>query len=409
VRLRPLQAAEGLLRAADLRLAAAPREAEQLAHVAFRLLERVDPEDHPRARLVEVRVARWCVAAGARVLLGDDAGAERAFQQALGELTADADATARARYCRGLAGFRLAQRRHDEALGLLLRAAQLYEDAGETALEASTQLDRGCALAEVAELESAIAAFHCALRGLDPDRDAIQSIRAHQGIGSCYADLKLDAEAATALAAGRALYPRLADPRQRLQAEWLEARVLARAGELARPAALLAAIVDDLVAAGDLRRAVRAALHLAGVYAQHGREDELLAVAERVSWLLPSLQVHWTARQAALFGLRCTALRGAARVTVLARAADYLEGSHHRPDLPFTPTAAPRQTVEWELLSRGERLRARAVAGFSKRSLRKSAAELAAAERIAIAWPYEVATAIRILFDGAAAASGGGP
>jgi tetratricopeptide (TPR) repeat protein len=397
-RLRALLVAEGLLAAAERRLADEPRQAEQLAHVAFRLAVRADPRACGRSRLVEVRVARWSIAAAARLLLGDDAAADEALRHAFDELSDDADPATRARYCRSLAGFRLAQRRHDEALGLLLHAAQLYDDAGEEQRQASTHLDRACVLAEVAESEKAIAVFHLALRGLDAEREAALCIRAYQGIAACYAELQLGAEAAAALASGRALYSRLADTRQRLQAVWREARVLAGADDPVRAAALLAAVVEDLMALRDLRRAVVAALQLAAVYADYGERESLAAIAGRIVDLLPASGLRGTGRQAVLFALKCSALDPGRRGEVLVRVAGYLERSRHRPGLPFTPTAAPGGTVEWEALSRAERQRVRARAGFPKASLAKLEAELTLAERNAISWPYEVVGGVRIVF-----------
>ena len=205
-----------------------PEDAKRLATAALEVLDRL-PSLQRTTTSLGPRAA--CLVGNACRLTRDLDRADSAYSSAASWFV---DKEVTASFLRGLALLRWEQARCDEAVGLLVRAARCFTDAG-LCPEAQTTLELLILLhAELDELKDAVALFNC-LGPMDPSVRPWLSARAGLTAAFCLASLSdlahLGQAALAALAQGSSLIPFVRDPNELLHLTWLEARARVRMGQ----------------------------------------------------------------------------------------------------------------------------------------------------------------------------------
>lgn len=158
-----------------------PEQRRDFAQLALAILD-LDPEPvEAVARRASLRAAAYIALGDALRSLGDLPGAEAVLLFALDGIERTGDVLDAADFCRALATLRRDQKRRDEAIALLSRAADLYEEIGQSNAEATARVELGELCLQTGETGRALDAFLAALRLGPPDLAAGLARRAARG------------------------------------------------------------------------------------------------------------------------------------------------------------------------------------------------------------------------------------
>lgn len=368
--------------------------AEQARAIALRL-----PEDHyGRSAAIDQLALAWCAEAEARRRMGDDEGTERALAQAEECLEDEPlDAPARAAFCLRLALLVGSRGQVDAALGLLGRAADLWEEHQEFGPLGETLTARGWICLAQEEPHLALPALQAAISLLEPTRSPHASLRARYGLALAYAVLGRQPEADAALERALTLLDELEVRDEAPGFRWLQAHVLERTGHLAEAVEVLSGLLQDLTAGGAHYDALLAGLELARCKALRGEGDaagqalrEANDRAERAGLAPPG-------RAAVAFVARF-ALPLSDRPGLLPALVTFLLRARHRPDRRFTRGNPARAEYAWEDLDLRLRAKLCQQAGLS-RGLAHPAADLDDYARELLSLTAEEIAKIRLTFE----------
>ncbi|HEV7671451.1 MAG TPA: tetratricopeptide repeat protein [Thermoanaerobaculia bacterium] len=156
-----------------------PEQRRDLAQLAIAILD-LEPLD-AAARRASLRAAAHIALGDALRALGDLSGAEAVLLFAPESIEQTGDVLDAADFCRTLGTLRRDQQRRDEAIALLSRAADLYEEIGQSEAEATTRVELGELCLQTGESGRALDAFLAALRLGPPDLAAGLAGRAAKG------------------------------------------------------------------------------------------------------------------------------------------------------------------------------------------------------------------------------------
>ncbi|HKH48694.1 MAG TPA: hypothetical protein VKM72_28855 [Thermoanaerobaculia bacterium] len=131
-------------------------ESESLGRLAASIAERLDGAGPGGSAEQGLAVGAWCAVGEACRRLERLDAAEEAFVRASSHLEKSVDPTDNAEYCRCLARLRRSQRRFDEAMALLERAATLFGGAGQARDQALTLADLASILLKEEDVDSAV-------------------------------------------------------------------------------------------------------------------------------------------------------------------------------------------------------------------------------------------------------------
>jgi tetratricopeptide (TPR) repeat protein len=370
-----------------------PAPALAFAQEAQAVACHLSPERYGRAVVAELLAEVWCWEADARRRLGDPEGAARAFACAEERLEGEAlDAPARATLCHRLALLFGELGRVDVALGLLGRAADLWEELGHLGALGETLTARGWLYLNCEEPAQALPSLQAALTLLEPTNRPVTALRARYGVSLAYAKLGRRAEADRTLRHALSLLERLELQPHPPGFRWLQALVLEQAGRGEEAGAVLGELVQDLAAAGAHYDALLAGLELARCRAAHGQAEAAQQALESASGTAEQAGFSPQMRAAVAFVARFALEgKGEERSALLPELIAYLLRARHRPDLPFASGETPRTESGWGDLpqrARANLCRAaglpRALAGpagtlddYSRELLRLTAAETA--------------------------------
>lgn len=224
---------------------------------------------HAERIVSDLLAAAECETAEALRLGADLKEAEAAFERAAHHLRESSDTDGRAVFCHLLAALRRDQGRHDEALGLLVRAADLLEESGNRNARSAVLVEVGFLALDSGEPERALAAFdEAAAQGRNLSADL--ACRAAAGTAMVLAfEGKLD-EALSTLEGIRNLYGWTPNSRQGLRLLALEGRLALSAQDNARAKRVLTTAFHGFVQTGEPYEAMLAAVHLARALLQAG-------------------------------------------------------------------------------------------------------------------------------------------
>lgn len=255
-------------------------------------------EPHAERIVPDLLAAAECELAEALRLGADLQGAEAAFDRAAHHLRESNDTAGRAAFCHLVAGLRGDQGRTDEAVGLLLRAADLLEESGNRNARSAVLVEMGYLALDSGEPERALAAFdEAAAQGRNLSADL--ACRAASGTALVLAFKgKLD-EALATLEGIRNLYGWTPNSKQGLRLLALEGRLALSAQDTGRAKRALTTAFHGFVQTGEPCEALLAAVHLARSLLQAGSpRKEVRQLAHQMQPLVAAPGVPETVREA---------------------------------------------------------------------------------------------------------------
>ena len=274
-----------------------PEQREELARLVLAMgSEGLAP--HAERVVADLLAAAECEVAESLRLRGEPAGAETAFGRAARHLQGSEDTLARAGFCHLLAALRIDEGRADEALGLLVRAADLLEDSGNRNARAAVLAELGFLALDRGEPERALATFDDAgAQGRNLSAELACRIAAGTALALAFEGLFDDALAT--LEAIRDHYGWTPNSLEGLRLLALEGRIALSLEQTDRARKALTTAFHGFVQLGEPHEALVAAVHLARALLQSGApRREVRQLAHQMQPLLAAPKVPAPARQA---------------------------------------------------------------------------------------------------------------
>jgi tetratricopeptide (TPR) repeat protein len=226
------------------------------------------------------------------------------------------------------ASLRIAQRRFEEALGLLEEAVELYLSQDpvlrDPHLAGRSLIQKAGALVEMGEMEAAIAALREAEALVQPDREPRLFFNLRHNLMDHLSSAGRHAEAKALLPEVWALAEHHANHLDRLRIRWVESRILAGLGDRDRAWQALLTVRTELIAEAIPYDAALATLELAVLYLEEGNVSEVKALASEMVAVFREQEVPREALASLLAFQRAAALE-TATVDLAREVAAFLE------------------------------------------------------------------------------------
>ena len=275
-----LRALSGISDAAALE---APKVAVGLAEIAVELATRYEG-DPPSAEWAESLATALRALGEAHFRAGDLVEAERALVQARAAFAQGTFSPALdGELLRLEAEVRSDQSRFTEARRLAQRAVRRFRRAGERAAEARATISLALKWFYEGELERALETTDRALGLLDLERDGRLRFAAEFNRVFWLNDSGMHEEARAALPRIAELVERHGGRSDRIRLAWLEARIVAREGDLERAVELYRDVLAQCLELEVLYDSATVAFELAILLLELGRAAEVLPLAETVA------------------------------------------------------------------------------------------------------------------------------
>jgi tetratricopeptide (TPR) repeat protein len=395
--------AELLLAAAGETARNAPSRATWLARLALNVAERVDRKWYGDEVGGALALAGWSRLAEALQFAEDYSAAAEALR--LAEQAAEAvviDSLERALFCRVAALVRYGEGLIDEALGLLLRAAEIYRQREEHQALGEVLAEKGWILATNDAL-AAVEPLRAALDLVEPTGRPWPALRIYQALALCYAELDKRGEATELLARGQELREEVRDPIDRLQCAWADALIADRMGRPCEAVEILRAVIGDLARCGRPFDAALAAVDLAEICVLADREVDLETLRRREAELVaplpeaPGVALTMTLRLVGTEDLRAPFM--------LASVKDYLRRARQQPQRRYQPSRHPVKAIAWDDLAVDARRRICDLLGVDHVIAEQRADGIAPRLRDLIGWSFEELKQTRIAWKPSADAA----
>lgn len=302
---------ERLLSEAQRLIASEPHRTRAFLHLALRVASQLDSGRYGESAVATAHTRGWAYLGNARRVLGDFAGAEKAFRRAefhfqqshLDPLDEALLSHLRASLC-------IDQRRFDEALALLDDALAIYREIGEVHQMGRVLMTRGVTLLYGGAPESAAASYRESLALLDEQEEPRLRFACCKNLLLCLTEAGRGAEAAALLPETRTLAEAVADPLDLVRLRWAEGRIAAALGRADEAEAAFRATQDELLAARLPWDAALVTLDLAELLLRHGRAAETRELAEQTLPIFQALHVHREALAALVVFQRAAEMDG---------------------------------------------------------------------------------------------------
>jgi len=290
-RLRGLLRVETLLAAAwDLRYDD-PDEMVRIAELALVAAERLEKDRYGRAEIADVRARAWAELANSYRVTEDLARAEQAMGRAVSWLHGGSgDPWLLARVADLMASLLADQRRFADAGELLGKVHDFYRRIGDHHLAGRALISRGIFAGYDNEPRRALALLVQGLELIDADRDARLAASAVHAVLINLVECGRYRQARIQLWRSRPLLARQGGPLA-LRLQWLEGKIHAGLGDLARAERELIATRAGFAAAGSPYNAALAALDLAAVWLRRGRTRQVRELVEEMIAAFRALRI----------------------------------------------------------------------------------------------------------------------
>lgn len=313
-----------------------PAAAEELALLALESTAHLGSAY--RTGLVQDLQARaWCYLANTRRVRSDFSGAETCFLKAdvcLKQGTRDPIELAI--FLDLKASLRRAQRRFDEALGLLRRAYAIFKRAGHAHRAGRCLVTMDTIHCYAGHPERGIPLLYQAIKLIDSDRAPRLRLCAQHNLIHDLAETGRFIEAQKLFRETCPLYRDFPDAWTQNRRKWLKGKISLGLGRIAQAERLLLAARDGFIDDGIPYDAALVSLDLAILYTREGRTDGLRRLAQETFPIFSSLQIHREAL-AALSFLQNALKAERATLELVSKVADFLRRAQHNPELRFEP------------------------------------------------------------------------
>lgn len=311
--------------------------AEELGLLALRLSERLDPQVYDIRMIEDYRGRAWAHIGNARRVRSDLRGAEDAFEKADAHLREGSlESVERAIFLDLKASLRRDQRRFDEAMRLLHRAASIFLQHGHRHRAGRSLVNLSTVHHFTGHIEQAIPLLHQALELIDPEQEPRLLLCARHNLIDDLAEMGLFLEAQGLYRETRPLYRDFPDPWAQNRRKWVRGKIARGLGQPRLAESLFLAARDGFVEEGVPYDTALVSLEIATLYAEQGRTQDLKRLAQEMLPIFSSLQIHREALAALTF-LKQVIEAERASLGLVAGVADYLRRARHDPGLRFAP------------------------------------------------------------------------
>ncbi len=256
------------------------QEGHDLAEVAVRLAESLDREVYGATLLEDMQARAWSYLANARRLLSDLRGAEAAFQAAESHLAqGTGERLERARLLDLKASLRTHQGRYDEAMGLLNRAAAIYQRAQQRHLLGRVMLNKGHVSIWKGDFEMSTALLRQGLAMIEPEREPKLVATAYHNLAYVLNEMGQPREALALVTRARLLYLELGDSLYLIRLQYTEGKIALNLGRLEQAEGILREVRKSFIEKGMPHDAALASMDLAQVYSRQGRHAEIRTIS----------------------------------------------------------------------------------------------------------------------------------
>lgn len=234
------------------------------------------------------------------------------------------------------ASLRSSQRRLDDAITLLHKVHCLYLDAGDSHLAGRALISKGSSMRCQGYPREAVEVLEEGLKLIEPSRDSQLASIAQQVLLDALADCGEYNRASRLLLQSGLREVFASEPLNLLKLRWVEGKVHAGLGRLARAERAFSEARKGFVQRGQAYDAALVGLDLAAVWLKKGRAAEVLKLAEEMHATLDDLGVHVEAARALYFvreACRCQAVT----VPMIERVRTFLERLPWQAGLRFEP------------------------------------------------------------------------
>jgi len=308
---------------------------ERLAHLGLALLERLDRDYYGRRILDDVRGRGYAFLGNAHRILDDHEAAAASLRRASELLTDTPDPVEMAGLLSLQAGLAKDQRRFDDALELLSRAAELYEAAGEETKAGRAYASQGSVLLDRGEPEAADVALSEALVRLDAEEDPRTLVYVRHNLVLCLADLERYEEAAELLGQLEDDYAQFPETHTRTRMRWVRGKILAGTGRDEEAEQCFRETRAELLEHGSPNTAANVSLDLALLLLRQGRSAELKSLAAEMTPVFFARDIARETSVALAFFARAVE-KERATAMLIKRVAGFLRRAESDPKLKFS-------------------------------------------------------------------------
>ncbi len=308
---------------------------ETLGLLALRLSDHLDTARYGAERIADLQARAWGYIGNARRMRFDFEAAEEAFLTALACLKEGTkDSLERVILLDLRASLRRDQRRFEDALRLLRRAAAIFLAAGERHRAGRSLVNASIVYNQMGNPSNAIPLLYQASELIDSEREPRLLLCARHNLVFYHADLGRFVEAQKLYREARPLYRSFNEPWVQNRRSWVRGKIARGLGQSKQAETRFLAARDGFVKEGIPYDTALVSLELALLYAEQGRTEELKGLASDMVQIFASRHIHREALAALAF-LRQAVEAEQASFEVVVRVADFLRRSEHDPELRF--------------------------------------------------------------------------
>jgi tetratricopeptide (TPR) repeat protein len=263
--------------------------------------------------------------------------AEVAFAQA-GEFLEEGtgDLVLQARILDLLASLRRDQRRLEEAIALLDQIYDLYLEADDPHLAGRALISMGTNMYYLGRGHEAVHLFEKGLGLLHPGRDPELRDSTNLNIIDALAGCGEYRQASRLLLRSGLGEAFAAEPRNLLKLRWVEGKIHAGLGRLARAENVFGEVRQEFLQTGQIYDSALVGLELAALWLRQGRAAEVRELAEEMHAIFEDLGIELEAARALQFVHQACRLQ-AVTVSMIERVRTFLERLLWQPGLRFEP------------------------------------------------------------------------
>jgi tetratricopeptide (TPR) repeat protein len=312
-----------------------PTSADQHAHCALEIADRLAPQDQSHLLANDLKARAWAFIGNARRILSDFKAAETAFSTAESFLEeGSGDPLERARVLDLKASLLRAQRRFDSALVTIDQVISIYRRIREAHRQGRALLSKAAIHGHMGKQEEAISLTFKALDLIDTAQEPRLALVAFNNLLVDLTDLGRYEEAAALLPE---IHKRLASSGTRADHYtfcWAEAQLESGLGHLDAAEAKLRLVRDEYIALGIGYDAALVLLDLSKIYLLQGRTAETRQLATEMHRIFISREIHREALVALVF-FQKAAEQERATVRLVEQVTGYLRTARNNPGAQF--------------------------------------------------------------------------
>ena len=224
----------------------------------------------------------------------------------------------------------------EDAISLLDKVHDLYQEVGDTHLAGRALISKGFNFRHAGRLGEAIGLLERGLRLIEPGRDPELPVIGQMSLLDALVDAGDFARANRMLLANGLREAFAAEPLNLLKLRWVEGKVHAGLGRFKRAERIYCSVREELLHLERHYYAAMLGLDLAALWLRQGRVAEVRTLADEMYETFELLEVHQAALQA-LYFVREACRRQRLTVPMVHRVRSFMERVTRNPELRFEP------------------------------------------------------------------------